>query len=422
MSIVKSKIRIPKRKIALLAVTLTSVLALFASAADWTEFRGPTGQGHAAVTGLPVTWSKTENIAWRQEIPGKAWSSPIILGRQIFLTNAVPIPDSKEQSLRALCLDVATGKTLWDEQIVQQATPKIHQKNSHASPTPVTDGKRLWVHFGPYGTACLDLAGKILWTNTDLKYAPVHGTGGSPVLIDDLLVLSCDGSDNQFVVALEQNTGRIRWKSDRRMEPSKGFSFGTPLVIDVNGRKQIVSSGTDVVTAYDPKDGSEIWKVRYDGYSVVPRPVFGHGMVFICTGYNQPQVLAIRTDGTGDVTDTHVRWSMKKGAPHNPSPLLVGDELYLVSDAGVATCLDAISGDQHWQQRLGGNYSASPLFADGKIYFLSEDGEGIVIKAGTTFEELSRNPLGERALASFAVADGALFIRTEGHLARVQSR
>ncbi len=409
-------------------VICLAFLALCVSALrgeEWSEFRGPTGQGHAAARNLPLHWSSTDHVAWSKAIPGKGWSSPVLCQGKLYLTTAVPGAGS-EQSLRAVCLDAGTGEILWNVQVFQQAdgqsSPRIHSKNSHASASPITDGKRLFVHFGAQGTACLDFDGKIVWKTRELKYAPVHGNGGSPVLVDDLLVVSCDGGDLQFLAALEQATGKIRWKTPRPGDAPKKFAFSTPLVIEVGGKKQIVSSGANSVGGFDPGDGHEIWRVRYDGYSTVPRPVFGLGLLFIGTGYDSPSLIAVRPDGLGDVTDTHVVWTIKKGAPLNPSPLLIGQELYLIDDGGVATCLDAQTGKTHWQKRIGGTFSASPLFADGKIYLQSEDGEGIVLKPGLEFEELARNPLGERSLASYAVADGALFIRTEKHLTRFEGQ
>jgi outer membrane protein assembly factor BamB len=407
-------------------IVLAAVIAFGAGAAAgadaWPEFRGLTGQGHSSAKNLPVQWGKDRNVAWRQAIPGTGWSSPVVADGRVFLTTAVPRARDNGQSLRALCLDAATGKILWDREVfVQDATaPNIHVKNSHASPTPLIYDQRLYVHFGHQGTACLDLNGKVLWRNRDQSYAPVHGNGGTPILVDDVLIFSCDGNDVRFVVALDCNTGRQRWKTNRSGNPMKGFSFHTPLLITVKEKKQVVSAGSDVVSAYDPATGQEIWKVRYSGYSVIPRPVYGHGLVFLSTSFDSPTLLAIRPDGAGDVTQTHVAWTVRKGAPHTPSLLLVGDELYMVSDNGMASCLDARTGKEHWQRRIGNAYSASPLYADGKIYFQSEDGVGAVIKAGKQFEQLARNSLEERTLASYAAVEGALFIRTEKHLVRIQ--
>jgi outer membrane protein assembly factor BamB len=406
-------------------VWAVGVIAGAAAAEDWPQFRGPTGQGIAGDGSYPVEWSTTKNVAWKQAIPGRGWSSPVVCAGRIFLTTAVPVKGSAagDQSLRALCLDARSGKILWDNEVFLldgKKAPPIHSKNSHASPTPIADGRRLYVHFGHQGTACLDLEGKVLWRNTELTYAPVHGSGGSPVLVEDALIFSCDGSDKQLVAALDRQSGKVLWRTDRECTYYKKFSFSTPLAIEVKDQKQVVSPFSGAVCAYDPATGGEVWRVRYDGYSVVPRPVFGHGLVFVSSAFDHPTLLAIRPDGQGDVTDTHVAWTLTKGAPNSPSPLLVGDELYLVSDHGVATCLDGVTGKVHWQERLGGTYSASPLYADGKVYFQDEAGTGVVIKAGTRFERLAQNALEEPSLASYAAADGALFIRTEKHLYRVQ--
>ena len=235
-------------------------------------------------------------------------------------------------------------------------------------------------------------------------------------------MFSCDGYDQQFVVALDRAKGTVLWKTARNTESLKKFSFSTPLLITVNGKQQIISPGSGAVGAYDPASGREIWRVKYEGYSVIPRPVFGRGLVFVSSGFESPSLLAIRPDGHGDVTTSHVAWTLRKGAPLTPSPLLVGDELYLVSDPGIASCVDARTGKAHWQERIGGNYSASPLYADGKIYCQDEGGTGVVLKAGKRFEVLARNSLGERTLASYAVSDGAFFIRTENYLYRIQER
>jgi outer membrane protein assembly factor BamB len=409
------------------ALAAAVLLPVPAQAEDWPEFRGPTGQGIVQGTRLPVEWSPTENVTWKQSLPGTGWSSPVVVKGRIYLTTSVPVADSAagDQSLRALCLDAKKGKILWDKEVFRQdgrKAPGIHSKNSHASPTPLVYGGRLYVHFGHQGTACLDLTGKVLWKNNSFKYEPVHGNGGSPILVDNALVFSCDGGEEGFVVALDRKTGKVLWKADRSVDAVKKFSFGTPLLITVKGQKQIISPGSNMVGAYDPKTGKEIWRVRYDGYSVIPRPVYGQGLLFICTGYNFPSLLAIRPDGKGDVTATHVAWTTRRAAPHTPSPVLVGSELYMVSDRGVATCLDAKTGRVYWQKRIGGDYSASPLYAGGKLYFQSEDGNGVVLQAGKEFKQLAKNVMDERTLASYAVADGALFLRTKTKLYRIEKR
>lgn len=405
------------------------------SAEDWPQFRGPTGQGISDAHSVPTEWSATQNVAWKQETPGEGWSSPSVAAGRVYLTAAVAAKavaakdddpgdndESKDLSLRALCFDAATGKPLWDVEVFTQAAkdaPKIHTKNGHASPTPLVDGDQIIVHFGHQGIACLSTAGKILWRNRDIIYPPVHGNGGSPALVGERLIFSCDGGKDPFLAAVDRRTGDLLWKSPRECDMVKKFAFSTPLAIDVDGQQQVVSAGAGSVGGFDPATGREIWRVAYDGYSVIPRPVFGHGLIYISTGYDAPVVMAIRPDGKGDVTDTHVAWKLAKGAPNTPSLLLVGDELYMVSDRGIASCVDAKNGEVHWQQRIGGGFSASPIYADDRIYLLSEDGRGTVLAAGKKFEKLAENAIGERTLASYAVTNGSLFIRGDKHLYRI---
>lgn len=390
--------------------------------ADWTQFRGPTGQGHSTAPKLPVRWSKNMNVAWQQAIPGSGWSSPIIHDGRIYMTSAVELKGGA-LSLEVYCLEAAKGKGVWKREVFnvgKKDVVPVHSKNSQATPTPVIDNDKLFVHFGHLGTACLDLEGKVLWKNDTIKYPPVHGGGCSPVIVEEKLFFSCDGSSNAFVIALDCNTGKVAWRKQRNMNGKSQFSFCTPLVIDVDGKQQIVSPGSDAVIAYDPANGSEIWKVRYpDGYSVVPRPVYGHGLVYVCTGFNQPSLLAIKPDGKGDVTDTHVVWKTSRGVPHTPSPLIVDDEIYMVSDSGIVTCLNAKTGEELWQERLGGKYSSSPIYAAGHAYFLSEDGKTVVMELGKRHKVIATNELKERTQASFAVDGESLFIRTEENLYKI---
>lgn len=413
-------------------VILTPLLSLLGVsvvlAADFTQFRGNGGQGHSEETGLPTEWTDSQNVAWKVPIEGLGWSSPAIQGDQIWLTTAVDLGDDAF-SLRAICLDRASGKSRHDVELFQIKNHQpVHAKNSRASPTPLIEGDRVYVHFGTYGTACLSMAGEMLWKTQELEFRHQHGPAGSPVVYKDLLLFNCDGTDIQFMVALNKTTGEITWKTPRkhiaaarlRGEKNAPMGFSTPLLIEVDGRPQLISTGADHVAAYDPLTGEEIWWSEYDGYSLVPRPVFGHGLVYVCSGYGAPVIYAIRPDGAGEVTATHVVWERQRGAPLNPSPLLHGDELYTVSDGGVAQCLDAETGEQHWEQRLSGNFSASPLFADGKIYFLNETGECTVIEPGLEYQELAVNVLPGRTLASPATADGAIFLRTDTHLYRIE--
>ncbi len=406
----------------LLLVGLISIVSHSALAADWPQFRGPLGNGISSEKNLPIQWSETKNIAWKQEIAGKGWSSPSLVQGRLYLTTAVVASDKLSQ--RAICLNAKDGKLVWDTEIFSSdaaAAPKIHGKNSHASPTAIVESGKVFVHFGHQGTACLDLDGKILWKTQELAYPPVHGNGGSPVLVEGLLIFSCDGGSSPFIAALDSASGNVRWKFARESDSVKRFAFATCEVITVGGKKQVISPGAGVVNALDPASGTEIWRVTYDGYSVIPRPVFGHGLIFMSTGYDSPSILAIRPDGHGDVTDTHVEWTLKKGAPHTPSPLLVGNELYLVSDGGIASCVDAKTGEEHWSERIGTKYSASPVYADGRIYFQDELGKGTVLRPGKKFQKLGENGFGEATLASYCVGDGAIFLRTEKHLYKVAS-
>jgi outer membrane protein assembly factor BamB len=400
------------------ALFALSSLALHAE--DWPQFRGPTGQGVSTERSLPIKWSESENVRWKVPVEGRGWSSPVISSGRVWLTTAVN--DRGGGSLRALAFDVESGRETVNVEVFHlRNAALLNAKNSHASPTPIVDGERVYVHFGAEGTAALTAAGEIVW-KTRLPYQSQHGNGGSPVLYGDLLIVSCDGSDEAFVVALDAKNGRIRWKTPRRQPFDQAYS--TPLVIRVGERDQIVSVGAFRAAAYDPQTGREIWRVSYgDGFSNVPRPVYGNGLVYIATGFQQPSLLAVRPDGTGDVTRTHVAWSLRRGAPLTPSPLLVGDDLFLVNDGGIATCLDAKSGTAHWTQRLGGgDYSASPILADGRIYFLSEGGVATVIEAGKEFRKLASNAIDGETLASMAVSGGSIFIRSDSHLYRIASR
>lgn len=408
-----------------LLLTIMSLVCSPLNAADWPQFRGPGGQGHSDATNLPLTWSETENVVWKVPVAGLGWSSPSIQGDQIWLTTA--IDDGK--SLHAIALDRATGKTIHDVVVFELADPgAVHSKNSHASPTPLIEDDRVYIHFGAHGTACLKTDGSVVWKTQELKHNHRHGPGGSPVIYQNLLILNCDGSDLQFVVALDKNTGKEVWKKKREHigedrisgKSSVPMAYTTPLLTEINGKIQLLSSGADSIVSYDPLTGDELWWFRYDGYSNVPRPVVGKGHVFISSGYDRPEFFAVRVDGTGDVTESHLAWNMKKAAPLNPSPLLLGDELYLVSDNGIATCLDAVSGEQHWQERIGGNFSASPTFADGRIYFLDEEGKTTVVASGKKFEVLASNQLEGRTLASPAMVDSSIFLRTDTHLYRIE--
>jgi outer membrane protein assembly factor BamB len=386
---------------------------LVVRAEDWPEFRGPSGQGHSAERGVPLEWSET-NVLWKTPVPGRGWSSPVVANGRVWLTTAT----ENGRSLRALAFDQETGRELVNVEVFRLGDGALlNQKNSRASPTPIVDGDRIYVHFGADGTAALTTAGAIVWKARQW-YESQHGNGASPVLYRDLLIINCDGSDTAFVVAIHKQTGKVAWKKARRLPWDQAYS--TPLVIQVAGHDQLVSVGAYRATAYDPLTGREIWRVGYDdGFSNVPRPVYGKGLVYIATGFQQPSLLAVRADGTGDVTKGGIAWTLTRSAPYTPSPLLVGDELYVVNDIGILSCLDAATGETYWRERIGGNHSASPVFVDGRIYFLSEEGVATVIAPGRTFQTLAVNALDGSTLASIAVSSGSLFVRSDPHLDRL---
>lgn len=394
------------------------------AAQEWPQFRGPKGDGHSPATRVPLEWSDSKNIAWKVAVPGRGWSSPVLGDGRVYLTAAVPKGDDGTLALSAMALNADNGQTVWTTEVFVQGpdAPAIHRKNSHASPTPILAGDRIYVHFGHMGTACLDPSGRVLWRQSSLKYQPVHGNGGSPILVGDQLILIADGGADPFVAALKSADGAVAWKTPRNSHFQRTFSFATPALIDMGGRRQIVAPAAGIIAAYSPEDGKEIWRVRHEGWSVIPKPVFGHGLVFVGTGYETATTLAIRPDAQGDVTDTRIAWTIRRGAPNTPSFLLIGDELYLLADSGVLSCVDARTGNVHYQERACGQSSASPVYAEGRIYLLDEQGLGVVLAPGKEFKKLAENPLGERTLASYAVQDGALFVRSEEHLFRIGAK
>lgn len=414
--------------LALAAASSAAPTAGAPASVNWPEFRGAGAQGHSAAKGLPLTWSPTSHIVWKAPVPGVGWSSPVVAGTRVFLTSAISLSGKEEpaadRSLHVLSLDATNGKPVWDVELFKVTAPRAHRKNSHASPTPIFEDGKLYVHFGHLGTACLDaLTAKTIWSTQEFAYSPVHGNGSSPVLFEDLLIFNADAETEPKVIALDKATGKARWTFARQSEAKKKFSFCTPLLIDVAGQKQLITPGSGVVNALNPKDGTEIWHFNYDqGYSVVPRPIYAHGMIYLSSGYDKPVLYAIKVnaDSKGDVTATHLAWTIDKAAPHNPSMAVIGNELYFVADNGILTCADAKTGAIHYSERCTGPISASLLAADGKLYLQDEKGLGIVVKPGKTFQILAKNDLAERSLASYAIIGSDLLIRTEGNLYRVK--
>lgn len=404
-------------------------LSVLTSAQDWTKFRGPTGDGHVTVKSIPLKWSDTENVKWKVSVPGKGWSSPVISKGKIYLTSAVAEGDNQDaadvsRELRVICYDSSNGKEIWDTKVFEQKPLKrpIHHKNSHASPTPIIEGGKVYVHFGHMGSACLDLKGKILWKNNELKYDPIHGNGGTPIIVDNLFFYSADASTNPFVVALDKNTGKVLWKKLRsETAQSRKFSFSTPTLISMGGSSQIISPASGAVFSYDSKTGEELWSVDYGGWSVIPKPGVYKNMIYVGTGYERAHILGIRVDekSKGNVTESHVEWEITKRAPNTPSFMVVDDLLYFISDGGIATCVEPLTGEIIWQERTAGPISASPVHFNGMIYFLDEQGKTTVIKAGRKFEIIAENKIKERTLASFGISEGAIYIRSEKNLFRI---
>jgi len=393
-----------------------------AAATPWPEFRGPTGDGVSAEKALPVTWSETEGIAWKTPVPGKAWSSPVVRDGTVWMTNAT----EDGTRLSVVAVDGGTGKILHDVTVFEIAEPQFcHAFNSYASPTPVLEAGRLYAHFGSAGTACIDTAsGKILWTRQDLPCDHFRGPGSSPIVHDGLLIVAFDGFDLQYVVALDARTGKTVWRTDRNIDygttdgdMKKGYCTGT--VLSAGGREQVVIPSAGATIAYDPASGRELWRVRHGGMNASARPLFSHGLVFVNTASGGMGLVAIRPDGSGDVTGSHVAWKSAQGAGTRSSQLVVGDALFLVANAGAASMLDVTSGKPVWQKRLGGEFSASPILADGRIYVSNQTGDTFVLAAAAPHDLLATNTLADGCMASPAVHDGAIFLRTKTHLYKI---
>jgi outer membrane protein assembly factor BamB len=389
---------------------------------DWPEFRGPTQNGHSKAMDLPLTWSETENVKWKVPIHDRGWSTPVVRGDQIWMTTAL----KNGRQMFAVCVSYKTGKVLHDVKIFEnKKPPPISSVNSYASPSPLIEAGRLYVHFGTFGTACVDTTtGDILWQRRDLNCDHGEGPGSSPVLFGDLVIMPLDGEDIQYVVALNKKTGKTVWKKDRSTKWPKEndyrLAFGTPLIVDVKGKPQLVSTGSKAAMAYDPYTGRELWQVRYAGWSNSSRPIAENGMVFINTGFESPQLWAVRLDGRGDVTDSHIVWKCDKKVPTIPSPLVIDGLIYMVDNDGAVSCLEAKTGKLIWRERIGGKYSSSPIYANGRIYFSNHNGKTTVIKAGRTFEVLAVNQLDEGFMASPAVVGRCLIMRTKTHLYRIE--
>jgi outer membrane protein assembly factor BamB len=401
-------------------------------AESWPDYRGPMHNGHSEAKGLPTEWAEGKNVKWKVALHGRAWSSPIVIDGQVWVSTAT----KNGQKLSAICVDAKTGKILFDKALFNIPKPQYaHKFNSYASPSPVAEPGRIYLHWGSPGTACLDTKTfKVVWSRPDLKCDHHRGAGSSPLIYKDLLILTMDGSDLQFVTALNKTTGKTVWTTKRSTDyndldkktgkPIRGGDlrkgYSTPLIISVDGKDQLISPGARAAFSYDPLTGKEIWTVRYKEHSSASRPIFGHGMVFFGTGYSTPQIMAVKPTGKGDVTKTHMAWKTSDRSPKKPSTILVGDLFYMLNDLGIVSCLEAKTGAKVWQGRISGNYSGSLLHADGKLYAFSEDGPATILAVGRTFKKLAENKLNEGFMASPAVIGKALILRTKTHLYRIE--
>jgi len=406
------------------------------AAENWPQFRGPTGDGHSTARGLPTTWSEKENILWKVPIHDKGWSSPVVWGDRIWLTtvkeqyatdapkenaaNKIPKPDWIE--MYALCIDKNTGKVIHDLLLRKQMKPDYcHSYNSYGTPTPVIEEGRVYLHFGSHGTFCVDTkTGKTLWERTDIDCDHWRGPGSSPIIFEDKLILTFDGHDKQFLTALNKQDGKTAWFKDKKIaytttngDLKKAYS--TPTVITVDGKPQLISPSAEATVAVDPNTGDDIWRIHHGGMNAACKPVFGHGLIFLSSGHTA-NVLAVKQGQAGKLAPEAIAWKTTKAGPSRPSFLLVGDDLFTVSDNGFASCVDAKTGKQHWQERLSGAFSSSPTLSEGKIYISDQDGKTHVIAAEKDYKSLAVNTLDAGVMASPAMVDDAIYLRTKTHL------
>jgi outer membrane protein assembly factor BamB len=411
---------------------------------SWPQFRGPAGNGLSDANHLPLTWGENQNVKWKTAIHGRAWSSPVVFGSQVWLTTATE--DGHE--LYALCVDPRSGRIVHDLKLFEVEKPQfIHKFNTYASPTPVIEPGRVYVTFGSPGTACLDTrTANVVWERRDFVCNHYRGAGSSPILQGDLLIMDFDGSDHQFVVALDKRTGKTVWRDERSIdykdlgpdgqpmtEGDLRKAFATPQVSIFNGRPILISLGAKAAYGYDPLTGKEFWRVEErTSHSAATRPVVGDGTIFYPTGFSRGQLLAVRPGANGEVIDANanptmnprtqlqVVWKVKRNVPCKPSILLVSDLIFMIDDGGIASCLEAKTGAEVWRERIEGNYSASPVSAEGRVYFFSEEGKTTVIEAGRKFKVLAQNQLADGFMASPAIVGKALFLRTKTHLYRIE--
>ena len=383
---------------------------------DWTRFRGPNGQGKTPERDLPLEWSEDSNVAWRTTIPGQGWSSPIVSGDHVFVTTAT----EQGASCRVIGIDRLSGDMLWNTEVHRQIPGPKRAQNSYATPTPVSDGARVYAAFYDGTMVAVDFDGKLVWKNEDVDFHSLHGLGASPILVGGLIVMPFDGSsreeqrvgwkepwDQAVLLAVDKETGNTKWRGERGQS-----RVGHVTAIVIDSGQTVVSAGGDRVQGHDVETGKQIWSVYSRGEGVTSSPVLGEDLIFTSSGFEAPTIRAIRPGGNGDVTESHIVWEQKRGVPALPSPLYVEPFLYTITRSNILHCIEAKTGDVVWQERLDGNYSASPLLADGRIYITSEEGITTVLEPGPRYQEITQNTLGGKTMASIAVSQGNFFIRT----------
>ncbi len=383
----------------------------------WPTWRGPSGQGLVEDVGYPDTWSATENVRWKAPVPGVGHSSPIVWGDLLFLTTSY----ENGTRMAVLAYERTNGELRWETAVPFESREHIHQKNSHASATPVTDGERIFASFGQQGLVALDLDGTLLWHNRIEDLDNYHGSAGSPILYRDSVILYQDHQGDSFVAAFDQATGEVLWRRERDTRTG----WGTPIVINTGEREELIVSSQARINSYDPATGEDLWTVSGNMFEVIPTPVVGHGLVFASSGRAGP-TFAIKPGGSGDVTDSHVAWKTQKGSPFVPSPIIVGEYLFMMNDMmSIVTNYEAETGALVYQGRLGRasreGFSASPVSFDGKVFFTNDEGQTFVLEVGPEFRLLHVNELNARTLASPALVDGTWYFRTAAELIAIGS-
>jgi outer membrane protein assembly factor BamB len=399
-------------------------------AENWPCFRGPSRQGISQESDVPLHWSATNNIVWKVPIPGQGYSSPIVFDKRVYVTTAT----DEGSSLHLLCIDTETGMVYWDKEVIRQKTGHKEKRNSYATPTPVTDGERIYILATDGTLLGLSMEGQEKWRHQELEYYSQHGLAVSPILQEGLLIVPFDGSsdgpdkklgwqkpwDKGLVLAIEAHTGKVKWRGRRGLSR---IAHVVPQTVTVNGKTQVVSGAGDVLQGFDLQTGERLWTVRSEAEGVVPSIVAGDDIIFSTTGYGTTEILAVRTGGQGECRDSHLIWKTEKDVPKVPSMLYVKPYLYALTEGGIMTCFQAYNGDVIWRERLSGRYGASPIWADGNIYCLSESGKTTIIKDGPTYEVLAENDLTEGTYkASIAVSNGRLFIRSEDTLYAIDEK